>query len=387
MTPYLLYIGRDEAAAARLENALRIPVRRTAEAQEAERLLAGREGDAPVVLFWEKGEMQADLARIRRFRSLYAEAYMLLVADAVETQEGMAYIRAGVNDLLSPSVGAEELERRMDFILRNRETLLGGAENREAPRQFRLPLWKRAFDVVFSLGALLALSPLFVCVALAIWLEDRGPAIYCAKRVGSNYRIFNFLKFRSMYMDADRRLREYRRLNQYRGEEAMPVKDEPVRKPEERLFGDDDEVMLVSDNCLVPEPQYLLWRTVEQQEVFVKLKDDPRITRVGQFIRKYSLDELPQFVNILRGDMSVVGNRPLPVYEAELLTSDEYIDRFMAPAGLTGLWQVEKRGDAGKLSAEERKRLDIEYARHFSLWTDLKIIFRTLTAFIQKENV
>ena len=85
--------------------------------------------------------------------------------------------------------------------------------------------------------------------------------------------------------------------------------------------------------------------------------------------------------------MSVVGNRPLPLYEAERLTSDEYIERFMCPSGLTGLWQVEKRGQAGKLSPEQRKQLDIEYARQMSPWFDLNIILRTFTAFIQKENV
>ena len=85
--------------------------------------------------------------------------------------------------------------------------------------------------------------------------------------------------------------------------------------------------------------------------------------------------------------MSVVGNRPLPLYEAEQLTSDEYIERFMGPAGLTGLWQVEKRGTEGILSPEERKQLDIIYARKFSFWLDIKIILRTFTAFIQKENV
>ena len=85
--------------------------------------------------------------------------------------------------------------------------------------------------------------------------------------------------------------------------------------------------------------------------------------------------------------MSVVGNRPLPLYEAELLTSDEYVQRFMAPAGLTGLWQVEKRGSAGKMSAEERKQLDIKYAKDFSFHMDMMIIIRTFTAFIQKEDV
>ena len=89
---------------------------------------------------------------------------------------------------------------------------------------------------------------------------------------------------------------------------------------------------------------------------------DQYITKSGKFLRATSLDELPQLMNILKGDMSIVGNRPLPLYEAELLTSDEHIDRFMGPAVLTGLWQVEKRGEAGKLSAEERKQLDIKYA-------------------------
>ena len=125
----------------------------------------------------------------------------------------------------------------------------------------------------------------------------------------------------------------------------------------------------------------------QQENAFVKIVNDPRVTRVGRFIRKYSIDELPQLFNILKGDMSIVGNRPLPLYEAELLTNDAYIERFMAPAGLTGLWQVEKRGGAGKMSAEERKLLDIRYAHEFSFWMDMKIILKTVTAFIQKEDV
>jgi len=92
-------------------------------------------------------------------------------------------------------------------------------------------------------------------------------------------------------------------------------------------------------------------------------------------------------INIIKGDMSIVGNRPLPLYEAEQLTSDQYIDRFLAPSGLTGLWQVEKRGDSGKLSPEERKQLDIYYANNYNFWMDMKILLKTFTAFIQKENV
>ena len=120
---------------------------------------------------------------------------------------------------------------------------------------------------------------------------------------------------------------------------------------------------------------------------FIKFQNDPRVTKVGKIIRKYSIDELPQLFNILKGDMSIVGNRPLPLYEAETLTTDKYVERFFAPAGLTGLWQVEKRGHGGRLSSEERKMLDIKYARHFSFIMDFRIILKTFTAFIQKENV
>ena len=96
---------------------------------------------------------------------------------------------------------------------------------------------------------------------------------------------------------------------------------------------------------------------------------------------------MPQLINILRGVMSIVGNRPLPLYEAERLTADDCIDRFMAPAGLTGLWQVEERGKGGNMSAEERKQLDIKYGQTYNFSLDMKIIFRTLTAFVQKDNV
>ena len=148
-----------------------------------------------------------------------------------------------------------------------------------------------------------------------------------------------------------------------------------------------DGTLLIGDDFVISEDDYQSQIRNEQENAFVKIENDPRITKVGRVIRKYSIDELPQLLNILKGDMSVVGNRPLPLYEAELLTSDEHIDRFMGPAGLTGLWQVEKRGEAGKLSAEERKQLDITYAKTFSFWLDIKIILKTVTAFIQKENV
>lgn len=196
-----------------------------------------------------------------------------------------------------------------------------------------------------------------------------------------------------MYKDADKRLKEFLSLNQYK--EIDPLfysytNDIDHIPLVEYDFSDNTVISdnsFVSDDEVISETEFLKEKLKRQQNNFIKFENDPRITKMGKFIRKYSIDEVPQLINILKGEMSIVGNRPLPLYEAEQLTSDQYIDRFMGPAGLTGLWQVEKRGDSGKLSPEERKQLDIYYAKNFNFWMDLKIVFKTFTAFIQKENV
>lgn len=123
-----------------------------------------------------------------------------------------------------------------------------------------------------------------------------------------------------------------------------------------------------------------------KESAFIKILDDPRVTKVGKFIRNTSIDELPQLWNVLIGDMSLVGNRPLPLYEAEKITTDKYALRFLGPAGITGLWQVEKRG-RGSMSEEERLSLDNDYVKNFNLWFDIKIILRTIPALFQSENV
>jgi lipopolysaccharide/colanic/teichoic acid biosynthesis glycosyltransferase len=119
---------------------------------------------------------------------------------------------------------------------------------------------------------------------------------------------------------------------------------------------------------------------------FFKIANDPRITKVGRFLRNSSLDELPQLFNVLIGDMSLVGNRPLPLYEAATLTTNEFVERFMAPAGITGLWQIKKRGKA-EMSIDERIGLDISYARKSTLLYDLWIMANTPGALLQKSDV
>lgn len=334
------------------------------------------------VILYEKRSISEDVTAITYLRQKLPMGYLILMADSIDSSERAAYLSCGINDTLMVSASIVEISRKLEFIERKKDVLYTNQPSEQQILRFKIPLWKRTFDIIFSSISLILLSPIFLLTAIAIKLESRGPVWYKSKRVGSNYVIFDFLKFRSMYIDADKRLKDYEKLNQYDNEET-----ETVNIQDSGDMTMDEDVMLISDDYIISEKELINQRASKQKKAFVKLENDPRVTRVGRIIRKFSIDELPQLINILRGEMSVVGNRPLPLYEAELLTSDESIDRFIAPAGLTGLWQVEKRGDSGKLSAEERKQLDIQYGRTYSFALDMKIIFRTLTAFIQKENV
>jgi lipopolysaccharide/colanic/teichoic acid biosynthesis glycosyltransferase len=201
---------------------------------------------------------------------------------------------------------------------------------------------KRSFDIMVSLTALLLLSPVFLLIALAIRIESKGPILYISKRAGRGYKIFDFYKFRTMFAGADNQIQELSHLNQYAEAQA-------------------------------------------NNPSFFKINNDPRITRVGEFLRNTSLDELPQLFNVLLGDMSLVGNRPLPLYEAAKLTTDQCAQRFLAPAGMTGLWQIKKRGRED-MSVEERISLDIDYANNYNFIYDLWIMANTPSAIIQKSS-
>lgn len=200
---------------------------------------------------------------------------------------------------------------------------------------------KRLIDIILSSLLIILLLPAFILIALAIKIESKGPIFYNSKRAGRGFKIFNFYKFRTMEVNADKQVASLAHLNQY-------------------------------DNGNAPK--------------FFKITNDPRVTKVGKFLRNTSLDELPQLFNVFKGDMSLVGNRPLPLYEAATLTTNESIERFMAPAGMTGLWQIKKRGKAN-MSCEERINLDITYARKSNVFFDLWILAKTPKALFQKTNV
>ena len=224
------------------------------------------------------------------------------------------------------------------------ESLTGTEEGaRGATSELRLqPALKRALDVVLSALSLLALAPLLGAIALAVRLDSGGPVVFRQERLGLQGKRFTILKFRTMYADSD---------------------DGPHKEAMQRVV----------EGVRTDLP--------EGTQSFKSLYD-ARITRVGKFLRKWNLDELPQLVNVLRGEMSLVGPRPALEYELPLY-KDWYHGRFAMRPGLTGLWQV-KRSEAGNL--DEMMAFDIRYVESFSLWLDVKLIAMTIPAIVREKG-
>jgi exopolysaccharide biosynthesis polyprenyl glycosylphosphotransferase len=190
-------------------------------------------------------------------------------------------------------------------------------------------MMKRVLDVTLASLALVLLSPLLAAIAIAVAMDSPGPVLYCSERIGKKGRVFRCLKFRTMVNDAERRRAEILHMN-------------------------------------------------ERDSVLFKIANDPRITRVGRFLRKYSLDELPQFVNVLRGDMSLVGPRP-PIASEVKRYELNHLRRLNVTPGITGLWQVQARQDP---SFDSYISLDTAYIENWSLWLDIKILIRTFAVVV-----
>ncbi len=379
---HLIYIGKNQDSRTRLKQLSESTLISFYDVDEAAQYIQALDSNIPVIVFYSKGIASKDISDLTYLHKKFYYVSIVLIADDMVKEESISYLKSGICHTIPSELNKDAFKEVVDYILNKQSLLKKHLKEKQEIKQFHLPLWKRLFDIFFTSCAILCLSPILIITAIAIRLESKGNIVYKSKRVGSNYRIFDFLKFRSMYTNADKHLKDLSALNQY---QADKPESEPNKK--ENTIENEEEIILISDDFEITEEDFLLQKNAEQSNAFVKLENDPRITKVGHIIRKFSIDELPQLFNILKGDMSIVGNRPLPLYEAELLTSDDTIDRFMGPSGLTGLWQVEKRGDSGRMSPEERKQLDIKYAKTFSFWLDIKIILKTVTAFIQKEDV
>lgn len=205
-------------------------------------------------------------------------------------------------------------------------------------------LIKRALDLTLSLLAVVLGSPVWLLIMILIKLDSRGPTIYTQERVGMDGRIFRAYKFRSMYHNADESIhRELMERNIKNGGVNQGTEDTPI---------------------------------------YGKVKDDPRITRVGSVIRRYSMDELPQILNVIKGEMSFIGPRPPIPYEVECY-EEWHRARFYVKPGITGLWQVSGRN---RLNFDQMVKLDIYYIENWSLWLDLKILLKTIPVVLKGDN-
>ena len=212
---------------------------------------------------------------------------------------------------------------------------------RETEQALRRSSAKRSLDTAVAALLLVLVSPLLLGLAIAVRLTSRGPAFFRQERLGRGGRPFMMLKFRTMYTDTD---------------------DDVHRQYVTQLLTEDAPAAGGSGGLY-------------------KLEADPRITPVGRWLRRTSLDELPQLVNVLRGEMSLVGPRPALAWEAELYRDGDH-ERFEVLPGITGLWQVSGRS---RLSMREALALDVEYVRRQSLWLDLWILARTIPTVLRSE--
>ena len=397
----VVYLGNNPKTQERLKYIPGQLVRMTTAYKDAAQICTPHVANEHFIVFFERNVRNEDITAITYLRKKCRNVYIILITDNMSAEERDIYMKCGINDTIVKGATVTELNKKIQFISDRENILFDDQAPKYRILKFQIPVWKRLFDIIFSGLAIILLSPVFIITAIAIRIESPGPILFKSKRVGTNYTIFDFLKFRSMYIDAEDRLKELSKEHNQYAETPEEQENKTITAPlgdqaeqdmieagmESMMMIGDEEIMLVGDDFVMAESDFNKQKKAENENAFVKIENDPRITKVGQFIRKYSIDELPQLFNILKGDMSIVGNRPLPLYEAEKLTVDTSIDRFMSPAGLTGLWQVEERGKGGNMSAEERKQLDIKYGQTYNFMLDMKIIFRTLTAFIQKENV
>lgn len=374
MTYNALYIGKDLAFFNKLSDTLGL-IHFTYSTQAFDALKNNQKID---LILYETTDEKHDLLMLKIFNKYLQKEKTVFFIVNKHNFNTQNFIRHGAHDVFSTDAEPVKMLNRFEFIKSNYQILT--TIKKDELELFVVPLWKRIFDIIFSGIVLLFLLPFFILIALAIRLESKGKVYYTSPRVGTGYKVFGFIKFRSMYTNADKKVDSLMKKNQY-----ADVESEEQQVFENQVI--ENEPILISDDGFVPESKIKREKSHKRENAFFKVANDPRITKVGRFIRNTSIDELPQLINVLKGDMSIVGNRPLPLYEAEMLTTDQWAKRFLAPAGMTGLWQVTKRGGSNKMSADDRKQLDIEYAENFSFWMDMKILFKTIPAMLQHENV
>lgn len=240
------------------------------------------------IIFLEKTKLESDTAAIVYLKKSCKDIYIILLTPRLSEEERKQYQQCGINDTLDITVSATLISKKLQFVCDREDMLFDSVVTKKKVLQFKIPLWKRLFDITFSSLAIIILSPVMILTAIAIKLESPGPALFKSKRVGTNYLIFDFLKFRSMYIDAETRLKELSKTeNQYTKHQEENEKDSSTSinqhfldyetmsnlGSEANAMISDDEVMLIGDDFVVAETDFSKQKKEDISNAFVKIKD------------------------------------------------------------------------------------------------------------------
>jgi lipopolysaccharide/colanic/teichoic acid biosynthesis glycosyltransferase len=383
----IVYIGNTPEAISTLRAEKRISLTVQANVLAAENYL--KSGQIPDAIFCEMtisgGDGLAMHEWVRKKSELAGVAFILF-DQGFDAELYKKAIKIRVDDFyIFPLPPLQGLLDRLLFLKEYRQKLkpIEPELNREIA--YTMPASKRVFDVFAVSAGVIVLSPLLLIVMIAIKLESRGKVLHVTKRIGTAGKIFDYLKFRSMRDGVE------------------PVISEMSAQKSQFTYGSQNSEIDFEKPCpkcsqlrpnitcsplihIGTESICEYWYSAQKNEInhtksTPGKNESPRMTKVGKFIRNTGIDRLPQLINVLKGDMSIVGNRPLRLYEAEQLTKGDMSRRFLAPAGMTGLWQVEDRQRMRDISELERKSLDVAYSDHFignnySFWYDFGILLR-----------
>jgi lipopolysaccharide/colanic/teichoic acid biosynthesis glycosyltransferase len=336
----ILYIGENGDAVRRISEALGVGFSSTVAFRQAESFtpeLERRKVKLTAVMI----DLPYDAKGLKAFlrfleMSVYSSVPVVYLSSGLTEGDKSELAKAClVDDIIHPTRDIFTIRERIAFIGKVKQSLLNGKNivkvDRKSSGISDTGILKRIFDIVVSSLSILLLSPILLVIALLIKLDSSGPVFYNSYRTGRGFRVFKYFRFRTMKVGADRMVSPISRHHQPMG-----------------VIG----------------------------KLFFNPWSDHRFTLVGKLLRRTGLDELPQLFNVLRGDMSIVGNRPLPLDEASSLTTNEHAERFVAPAGITGLWQVKKKNVDAR-SHEEMIKYDVAYAKGYNFMLDVSIILQS----------
>lgn len=312
----------------------------------------------------------------------YIQIPFVILLDKIKNSDRLFAMKEGVSEIFSKPINKNDLIVRLPYLIDN-YTCINMVNT--AAVGYKLPLTKRIFDVLFSGLTLIIFSPIFLIIAIMVKGYSKGPIFIFSLRVGSGYSVFKLYRFRYKYAETKKNINEFGAPNNYVAESLSTITQGGLVRD---LCND---CALAGSACLNPLFED---KRINCGKLYLQRKENkPGVSLIDRYkkpaditgwslIQTIILDKMPQMWNVFIGDISMVGNRPLPLHEAEKITTDKYAQRFLAPAGFTGLWHRTKNGK-NKITENDKLALDNDYAIAHSFKNDVIIILKNLPALFE----